>query len=457
MVTRRSRRLDLRVSGLLYFGQDRYSDRQRVDAERTSAMVGGRVQLRKAAALGIATVLTGALAACGGDSGEEQSGGGSVTLWMYPVIADQAKSQAFWSKVETDFEAANAGIDAKIELQPWDGRQEKITTALAAGKGFDLVVLGPDQIPQYVEQGTLAPVDDVLTDKAAFAPNAINALSVDDKLYAVPIYHTVNLPVYNKAALAKAGITDPPDTWTEIREAAPKLAAAGVSMFHYAGAPNETLNLTFYPFLWQNGASVFSPDGKSVAFNQPAGVEALQFLLDLEAAGGLQQGAATATTVLDNTSFLKGTTAAVPTAALSQLPQIEGAIGAENVVIGEPIEGKSRVSFGIPGGVVMAKHAEGNEAAKKLAAYLGSAEVMASLAKESGFFPTRPDVQVPDATEQANQFAAALDKMYPGDTHPKARQVMAVLAPHLQAALQGKKTAQQALDDAAKEANALLG
>ncbi|WP_162907025.1 ABC transporter substrate-binding protein [Allorhizocola rhizosphaerae] len=412
--------------------------------------------MRKVMALSLAAALSAALAACGGDDGE-QSGGGNVTLWMYPVISDQAKSQAFWAKVEKDFEAANAGIDAKIELQPWDGRQEKVTTALAAGKGFDLVVLGPDQIPQYVQQGTLAPVDDVLADKSAFGKSALDALSVNGKLYGVPIYHTATLPVYNRAALAKAGITDVPDTWAEIKDAAPKLAASGVSVLNYAGAPNETLNLTFYPLLWQNGGSVFGSDGKSVAFNQPAGVQALQFLLDLAAVGGLQQGAATSTSSLEGSAFTQGKAAVLPTVQLSQLSQIEKAIGAENVVVGQPIEGKRRVSFGLPGGVVLGKHAAGNAAAKKLAAYLATPEVMAGLAKESGFFPTRSDVQVPDASENAKKFAAAIDKLYPGDTHPKARQVMSVLAPHIQAALQGKKSAQQALDDAAKEANALLG
>jgi len=54
-------------------------------------------------------------------------------------------------------------------------------------------------------------------------------------------------------------------------------------------------------------------------------------------------------------------------------------------------------------------------------------------------------------------FAQALPFASPGDTHPLARKVMGLLAPHLQAALIGTTTPEQALADAAKEVDAMLG
>jgi multiple sugar transport system substrate-binding protein len=64
---------------------------------------------------------------------------------------------------------------------------------------------------------------------------------------------------------------------------------------------------------------------------------------------------------------------------------------------------------------------------------------------------------VPGQSEASKEFAKSLQYAFPGDTHPKARQVMGVLAPHIQAALLGKEDAKTALDAAAKEANQLLG
>ncbi|MEV0389095.1 sugar ABC transporter substrate-binding protein [Nonomuraea sp. NPDC050643] len=411
--------------------------------------------MRKVAAAGIAAALSVVIAGCGsGGSGSDKS---TVTLWMYPVIADQAKHKAFWDKVEKDFEAKNPTIDVTIDQQPWDGRQEKVTTALASRKGFDLVVLGPDQIPQYAQQGTLEPVDDVITaDKGAYLPNSLTALSVDGKLYGVPIYQTITAPIYNKKLFADAGVTKVPETLAELKEAAPKLAAKKVAVLDYPGKPETSLNQSFYPILWANGGSVFSPDGKSVTVNAQQGVDSLQLLLDLKAVGGLPENTASKANDIEGGALAAGKSAMYHAATALMADQLGAAIGAENVGIGLPLEGTKRVAFGIPGGLVLAKHSENKDVAKKFAAYIASPEVAAPLAKESGFFSARTDVTIPDQSAASKEFAKSLEFAFPGDTHPKARQVMAMIATHVQAALIGKEDAKTALDAAAKEGNELL-
>ncbi|MET9242103.1 extracellular solute-binding protein [Nonomuraea sp. NPDC003709] len=411
--------------------------------------------MKKAAAVGLAAALSLAAAGCGSSSGSDKS---TVTLWMYPVIGDQAKAQAFWGKVEKDFETANPTIDVKIDQQPWEGRQEKVTTALVSKKGFDLVVLGPDQIPQYAQQGTVEAVDDIVAPaKSSYLPNSLAALTVNGKLYGVPIYQTITAPIYNKKLFADAGVEKVPETLAELKEAAPKLAAKKVAVLDYPGKPDVSLNQSFYPILWANGGTVFSADGKSVAFNGQEGVASLQFLLDLKAVGGLPENTASKANDIEGGPLAAGKTAMYHAATAGMADQLGAAIGVENVGIGLPLEGTKRVAFGIPGALVLAKHTENKDAAKKFATYLASPEVSGGLAKESGFFPARTDVTVPDQSAASKEFAKSLQYAFPGDTHPKARQVMGVLAPHIQAALLGKEDAKTALDAAAKEANQLLG
>ena len=55
-------------------------------------------------------------------------------------------------KVEKDFEAANSGIDLKLEQQPWANREEKVAAAFSGKKGPDVLLMIPDQIPQYVSE-----------------------------------------------------------------------------------------------------------------------------------------------------------------------------------------------------------------------------------------------------------------------------------------------------------------
>jgi len=411
--------------------------------------------MRKTTAVGVAVALSVAAAGCGSSSGSDKS---AVTLWMYPVISDQAKNQAFWTKIEKDFEAKNPTVDVTIDQQPWEGRQEKVTTSLVSRKGFDLVVLGPDQIPQYAQQGTIEPLDDLVAPaKAAYLPNSLTALTVDGKLYGVPIYQTITAPIYNKKLFAEAGVDKVPETLAELKEAAPKLAAKKVAILDYPGKPEVSLNQSFYPFLWANGGSVFSPDGKSVAFNGPEGVESLQLLLDLKAAGGLPENTASKGNDIEGGALAGGKTALYHAATALQAVQLGTVIGAENVGIGLPLEGTKRVAFGIPGALVLAKHSKNKDAAKKFATFLSSPEVTADLAKESGFFPARTDVTVPEQSPEAQEFAKSLEYAFPGDTHPKARQVMGLIAPHIQAALLGKEDAKTALDAAADEATTLLG
>ncbi|WP_211658343.1 ABC transporter substrate-binding protein [Phytoactinopolyspora halophila] len=397
------------------------------------------------------------LAACGG-SGESASGSDEVTVWMYPVIADDEASSEFWEGVEADFEAEHEDIELDIELQPWEGRQEKVTTALASGSGPDIILLIPDQLPQYVEQDALLPVDEVVNgSEVELLPDAVEAMTVDGQVYSVPIYQTVNTTSYNTAVLEEAGISEPPTTWDEMLEAAPKLADEGFATLDYAGNPEETLNLTFYPLLWQAGGSVFSEDGTEVAFDGPEGVAALQFLLDLQEAGGLASDVVTKTSTFDDRGMPTGDAAMTYHTSLQMAERLAEAIGEDDFELGQPLEGPGgQAAFGNPGGLVLAQKAEGNEGARTFLSYMLRPDVLAGLASESGYLPPSEEVELEGAGEYASVFKEALPHVNSGEVHPDARQVMSILAAQIQEALGGDATAEEALEAAADEANALL-
>jgi len=410
--------------------------------------------MRKVAAASLALSLGLVVAACG-DSGTGD--GSSVTMWMYPVVADQEASRTFWTEVEQEFEKANSDIDLTIELQPWDGRQETISTALASGTGFDIVLLSPDQIPQHAEQGSLLPVDDMVADEVdAFLPNAVEALTVDGELYGAPIYHTVVTPMYNKALFAQAGITEAPTTWDDLVDAAGPLAAKGIPVLDYPGDPEETLNLTFYPLLWQAGGQVFSEDGKSVAFDEPEGVKALQLLADLSKAGGLPKDAPTTKNVVEGRAFTNGKAAVLQGADLATAQQLITALGEDTAVPIPPLTDEAQVTFGIPGALSVSHATESQDAVARVLRFISGAETAEKLSKASGFFPARTDVAMPTEGPGVDVFAGALEFANPGDAHPAARQVMSILAPQVQAVLLGQKTPEQALADAAAEADPVL-
>ncbi len=326
-------------------------------------------------------LLAASLVECG-----TKSGGDPVTLWMYPVISDQKQSRDFWQKVETGFEQ-RYGTALRIESQPWAGRTEKLGAALMAGDGPDVVLLQPDMIPQYVNEKALLPVDDVVAGSArAFAPGVTAGLTVKGQSYGVPLYQTVTTTVYNRKLFADAGITQLPRTWDEVLAAAPKLAARGIPVLDYAGSSEETLNLTFYPLLWQAGGSVFTPDGRRSAFSSPEGIAALRFLVDLDVMHGLPAGAATATTVQTDEAMAAGRAAMSYTMSENSARDLVASLGAPNVAVGLPLQDRKRVTFGTPGALTLLRAAKKPTEARELLAYMTTPDVVAELCARSGYF-----------------------------------------------------------------------
>ncbi|MEV6823986.1 extracellular solute-binding protein [Amycolatopsis sp. NPDC051102] len=408
--------------------------------------------MRPAAVLVVSALIAASLVACGPGAAVN-----TVTLWMYPVIADQAQSRAFWQRAEAGFER-DTGADLRIELQPWEGRQEKLGAALMAGNGPDVVLLQSDMIPQYVGENALATVDDVVAGSPrAYSPPVLDALRVHGQAYGVPLYRTVTTTVYNRKLFAEAGITQLPRTWDEVKAAAPKLAAHGIPVLDYSGSTEETLNLTFYPLLWQAGGRVFTPDGRKSAFASAEGVSALRFLVDLNAVNGLPRDAATKRSGLADDAMVTGRAAMAHAVTEAAARTVIAAIGPENAVIGLPLQNRARVAFGTPGALSLLRGAKNPDLARKLLAALTSPPVAGELCARSGFFGPWSDAAPPSADAVDREFARALPFTSAGDAHPQARKVMGLLAPHLQAALLGEKTPEQALAEAAAEADALLG
>ncbi|MFI9582642.1 ABC transporter substrate-binding protein [Streptomyces sp. NPDC052236] len=411
---------------------------------------------RKLAAASLALfTLTALLAGCGDGSSAELK---TVTVWMYPVITDPEASSAYWKHIERDFEKATPGVRLTVEQQPWESRDQKIATGLGSGEGPDVVLLTPDQISQWSASGAISPVDGALKDSAGkFLPAALDVMKHDGEIYGAPIYMTVTTTIYNKRLLNAAGVTTPPATWDEIKAAAPKLKKNGVALLDYSADNEATLNLNFYPLLWQAGGSVFSENGRTVAFNSPEGVEALTFLTDLYKAGSVPESSMTNSNFLDGQALGKQQAAMGYSVVLADADWAAESWGAGNVVVGTPLGGPAReVAFGIPGALSVNAQSENRASADKFLAFMTQPEQIKSLGRASGYFSPRADVIVPSDSPFTKQYQAALANVYPGEPHPAARRLMLLLAPEIQAALTGRKSPKEALDSAARTADDLL-
>lgn len=403
----------------------------------------------------VATLLLLAVAGC---SGGAPSGPTVITMWMYPVIKDAAAGQTFWNDTAADFNAAHPDIELRVEMQTFAKRDEQVTAALAAGKGPDIVLLTPDQVATYHGINGLLPVDAAVADtRGSFLEPALAAGSIGDELYGIPLFQNINTTVYNTELFEQAGL-ELPKTWDDVRAAAPVLAARGIAVTDYTGSPEQTLNLTFYPLLWQAGATIFTEDGTDIAFDSPEGISALQFLVDLQQAKGLPVDSATAAPGIEGSPLAQGKVAMRITTSLTDAQQLRTALGEQSMTIGAPLTGAVQATYGNPGMLALTSinRSDSREAAQQVLAHLTSAEVQTGLNELAGTFPTRTDVTIDESDPDVAAFAEALPYANAGEASPASRQVMTVLAPYVQAALRGDLSAADAMTQAAAEARGVL-
>ena len=170
------------------------------------------------AATGIMALLA-SVAACGSDDGEKSGADGfrgqTLTLW-----AMDGSTPKQWTKdVKAAFEK-KTGAKLKLEVQQWNGIQQKITTALSESDPPDVVEVGNTQTPAYARTGGLADLGDLRKSVGADWTPSVNKSAVyDGKQYAAPWYAVNRTVIYNKKIWADAGLKGTPKTRAELFDA----------------------------------------------------------------------------------------------------------------------------------------------------------------------------------------------------------------------------------------------
>ncbi|MGH3727661.1 MAG: ABC transporter substrate-binding protein [Micromonosporaceae bacterium] len=401
-----------------------------------------------AAVVALAAAL--AVAGCGGDSGGRQS----VTMWIYPVIAEETPHRDYWDDTVKAFKKQNPNIDVKVEIFPWADRDQALATAIAGNKGPDVVYLIPDQLPMY--ERNIEPVDEYLDSKTKqdYLPNVREAVTSDGKMLGAPVLTSAMALTCNKKVFDAVGQKEYPATWDDLLTMAPKFKAKGYDVAMYPGDLKETLNMTFYPLLWQAGGDVFSKDGKSVAFDGAEGRKALKFVRTMVDKGYVDKGMLTSSPPVEQTRMAQGKVGCV---WHYPVPELTTLWGEENVTVLPPLKETKQIQYGTVGALSMLKGAEDKEAAGKWIAFASNPENTKKYDLAAGFFSpyeSTGKLYADDPVLGELEKYTAMTTV--GPLHEKARDVMGVLAPELQAALLGKKSDAQALSDAAKAADELL-
>ncbi|GAA1568035.1 sugar ABC transporter substrate-binding protein [Kribbella karoonensis] len=174
-----------------------------------------------------------ALAACGGNSNDNSSSGGSnekVTL-KFQSLAFQKTTVAATKKTVDDWNAANPNIQVEYVQGSWDSVHDQLVTQFQGGTAPDIIHDESADITGFINQGYLADLSPYLSQqtKDAVSQGVWDTVSKDGKIYGAPTLLQSYVVFGNTAMLKAAGITATGDSlsWDDLAADAKKLTKGG--------------------------------------------------------------------------------------------------------------------------------------------------------------------------------------------------------------------------------------
>lgn len=188
-------------------------------------------------------------------------------------------------------ENVNPNVTVKVEVIPGDNRDEKLNVAMSTNTLPDIVYEGGFTMSSFYHKGAIVPLNDIITDedRADIADGIWENCMVEDGIFIFPFSHMPGTLVYNADMFKQAGLEDKIGgeyeiaTWTpeEYKEILQTLKdnLPGVYPMSLFAMNNQadTWNLSY---LRMFGNEFFGEDGHLVV-NEPSGVKALEYILDL--------------------------------------------------------------------------------------------------------------------------------------------------------------------------------
>jgi multiple sugar transport system substrate-binding protein len=240
------------------------------------------------------------VAACGSDSGTGETGASGT--YQAPAATTQATlTISNWGNPgdEKIYDAAIARFKKKYpqvkvennftQVVNWGDYINKIQASIASGDAPDIINMATEGVEYGLDKKLYQSLSNYIKQDQSVqslindvSPALVKGFSKDGQTYLLPNNWNTMLVYYNPALFEKAGIARPADNWTwqDFLAAAKKLTTnTGGSQVYGFGIPTYTF--AYMPWIYTNNGSTASEDLKTPTLDDPATVEAIQFIADL--------------------------------------------------------------------------------------------------------------------------------------------------------------------------------
>lgn len=237
-------------------------------------------------------VLGLALSGCGGGVIDPSTDGvpaaqatGTLRV-LIPSFPSSTKGREEFDKVVADFKKTYPMMNVEPDFATYNNLNEKMSTSIAAGIPYDVMVTGVGWIQPFASKRIFADLadfgvtNDVIADKSIAA--MIPAATYNGKLYAYPLLADARAVGLRVSAFREAGLDPdkPPTTMAEIKAAAEKLtkrnAQGTITRPGFDFFTASSFRQPYTTFLASAGTPLYT-DGKP-GYNGSTGLETLKWI-----------------------------------------------------------------------------------------------------------------------------------------------------------------------------------
>jgi len=366
------------------------------------------------------------------------------------------------------FTKANPNIRIRIETggATSELQNQYLTTVLAArDSSLDVFLIDVIRTATFAAAGWAEPLDAYLPSKdtylKAFLPGAVNASTINGKLYALSAFTDAQFMYYRKDLLEKHG-AKVPKTWDELVQTAQRIQRAeggNLQGWNFQAAPIEGTVCNFLELLWAGGGD--ASDVSSAAARQ-----ALTFMV--EAVKDKVAPAASSEMRTDDSRKQFQAGSAVFSNNWSYAwahfqgnspdpTKVKGNVGVAPL----PVFGKNATATCLGGWQwAINAYSKNKAASARLLQFMVSNDVQRELAVKGAYLPVRRslynDAQVLGANPHFKALFPVVSKARPRPVTPAYPRVSEIIRTNVSAAVAGSKSVDAALRDMQRDLDQVL-
>jgi multiple sugar transport system substrate-binding protein len=258
---------------------------------------------------GVLTAASGGLATILATGRAPAFAQGTALHWLKFVDFVPVSDQLLKTKIKDECQKA-LGITLNVEAINGDGMQARITSAIQAKTGPDILMAVSNWAQLYAE--SLVDVSDIAEARGkaegGYFETARDVANDGKRWIAMPFTILGVLYVCRTSWFAEEGISRDnfPKTWEELRAVGKKLKPKGRPLGQTLAHAFGDGPAGWYPYLWSWGGKEVEADGKTVALNSRETIESVKFAVGMWK-DAFDEGAMSWDDVGNNRAFLSNT------------------------------------------------------------------------------------------------------------------------------------------------------